>query len=127
MADPIGTFTSKMSGLTLTKTADGHMQQLVNYEGNATGFGPFVGTLAVMHPLEEAGATSGTCTWVAKAILQDKSIIGDIAEGTWERLGEALRSKIVLRSTLSDGSHLRLEGVADWDTRTFDVQIYEAT
>ena len=33
--------------------------------------------------------------------------------------------KIVLRSTLSDGSHLRLEGVADWDTRTFDGQIYE--
>jgi len=80
------------------------MQQLVNYDGDAMDCGNFRGILAVTHPLEEAGATSGACTWVANVIWQDTSIISDNAEGTWERLGEVIRFKSKLSGPACQGN-----------------------
>ena len=125
MAEPAGEFKSKRTGFTLTKTADGQIQQTGSYEGTATGFGAFFGTMTLTQPLEEAGANSGTCTWIAKAILEDKSILADLAEGTWERMGSDLRFKVLLNNNLSDGRKLRCEGVADSEAGTFEGQIYE--
>ena len=125
MSEPVGEFKSKRTGFTLTKTADGQIQQTSSYEGTATGFGAFFGTMTLTQPLEEAGANSGTCTWIAKAILEDKSILADLAEGTWERMGSDLRFKVLLKNNLSDGRKLRCEGVADSEAGTFEGQIYE--
>jgi len=126
MAEPLGEFKSKRTGFALTKTADGQIQQTASYEGTATGFGAFFGTMTLTQPLEEAGANSGTCTWIAKAILDDKSILADLAEGTWERMGSDLRFKVLLKNNLSDGRKLRCEGVADSEAGTFEGQMYEA-
>ena len=125
MAEPAGEFKSKRTGFTLTKTADGQIQQTASYEGTATGFGAFFGTMTLTQPLADAGANRGTCTWIAKAILEDKSILADLAEGTWERMGSDLRFKVLLKNNLSDGRKLRCEGVADSEAGTFEGQIYE--
>ena len=71
------------------------------------------GTLTMTQPLAEAGATSGTVTYVGKALLEDNSILGGIGEGTWQQVGNDAKFKMSLLIDISDGTQLRSEGVID--------------
>ena len=124
MADPIGEYNFKNTGIVLSKTADGQIQEIVSYEGTATDFGSVFGSLIFTMPLAEAGANSGPCSWVGRAILDDGTLVGGLAEGTWERIGNELRANVSLVHEVSDGQKIRTEGVLDHKEHTFNGQMY---
>ena len=113
MAEKLGSFESKMAGFTFTKTADGQIETNASYQGTAEGFGAVFGTITMTQPLEEAGATSGTVTYVGKALQEDNTILGGIGEGTWQQIGNEPRYKMSLLINISDGTVIRSEGVVD--------------
>ena len=124
MADSIGEYSFKNTGTVLSKTADGQIQQVSTYEGAGTGFPVVLGSLIFTIPLSEAGANSGSCSWVGRGVLEDGSFVAGIAEGTWERIGDELRGNVSLVHEVSDGRKIRTEGVLDHTARTFVGQMY---
>ena len=124
MADSIGEYSFKNTGTVLSKTADGQIQQVSTYEGSGTGFPVVLGSLIFTIPLSEAGANSGSCSWVGRAVLEDGSFVAGLAEGTWERIGDELRGNVSLVHEVSDGRKIRTEGVLDHTARTFGGQMY---
>jgi hypothetical protein len=115
MADPTGEYTFKNTGVVVSKTADGQVQQLMSYEGAATGFPVVLGSLIFTMPLSEAAANSGSCSWVARGF----------GEGTWERIGNELRGNVSLVHEVSTGQKIRTEGVMDHEERTFNGKMYD--
>ena len=124
MADPIGEYNFKNTGVVMNKTADGQIQQVNTYEGSATGFPTFFASLIFTTSLADAGANSGSCSWVARGILDDGSFVAAFAEGSWERIGNELRGNVSLVHEVSDGQKIRTEGVLDHNAGTFSGQMY---
>ena len=110
MADS-GEFNLTRTIFTLTESSPGVLTHLASFEGSATDFNAPFGSLSYSQPLADGGANSGTCTWVAKTLLDDGSVIADIAHGTWERIGMELRVSIKLNHDLSDGRKLKTDGI----------------
>ena len=117
MADSDGEFKTSIKNVSFSKTADGQLQQTMDFEGTATGFGTIVLSLMSTQLLSEAGATSGPISLAGKALLDDNSIMGAIGEGTWEQIGNEPRFKVSLLVDLSDGAKHRVESVMDWSAR----------
>ena len=120
MADPTGEYTFKNTGVVVSKTADGQVQQLMSYEGAATGFPVVLGSLIFTMPLSEAAANSGSCSWVGRGILDDGTGAAGFGEGTLERIGNELRVNVSLVHEVSNGQKIRTEGVLDFNARTFN-------
>ena len=125
MAEPIGEFHMKNTGNSFDLLSDDRIQQPANFEGTATGFGTGVGTLICRQDLSEASDTSGSLSFVGKALLDDNSIAGGIGHGTWEQIGQEARFKVVMTVKVSAGSQHRSEGIVDSPARTFDGKMYE--
>ena len=125
MADPTGEYTFKNTGVVVSKTADGQVQQLMSYEGAATGFPVVLGSLVFTMPLSEAAANSGSCSWVARGVLDDGTLAAAFGEGTWERIGNELRGNVSLVHEVSTGQKIRTEGVMDFEARTFNGKMYD--
>ena len=125
MAKPIGEFNMKNTGISFDLLSDDRIQQTANFEGTATGFGTVFGTLIFRQDLSEASDTSGSLSFVGKALLDDNSIVGGIGHGTWEQIDQEARFKIVMTVKVSDGSQHRSEGIVDSPARTFDGKMYE--
>lgn len=89
MADS-GEFSLTRTIFTLTESSPCVLMHLASFEGNATDFNPPFGSLSYSQPLADGGASTGTCTWVAKTVLDDGSVLADIAHGTWEWIGMEL-------------------------------------
>jgi hypothetical protein len=115
----------KNTGFSFDLLEDDKIQQTADYEGTATGFGAVFGTLVFRQALSETSASSGSLSFVGKALLDDNSIAGGIGHGTWEQIGQEARFKIVMTVKVSDGSQHRSEGVVDHPARTFDGKMYE--
>jgi hypothetical protein len=115
MADPTGEYTFKNTGVVISKTADGQVQQLMSYEGAATGFPVTLGSLIFTMPL---------CSWVGRGVLGDGTFAAGFAEGTWERIGNELRANVSLVHEVSNGLKFRTEGVMDHKERTFNGKMY---
>ena len=96
----------------------------LDLQGSGTGFPVVLGSLIFTIPLAEAGANSGSCSWVGRAVLEDGSFVAGLAEGTWERIGDELRGNVSLMHEVSDGRKIRTEGVLDHTARTFVGQMY---
>ncbi len=124
MADPTGDYTFKNTGVVVSKTADGQVQQLMSYEGAATGFPVTLGSLIFTMPLSEAAANTGSCSWVGRGVLDDGTFAAGFAEGTWERIGNELRANVSLVHEVSNGLKFRTEGVMDHKERTFNGKMY---
>jgi hypothetical protein len=124
MADQTGEYKFKNTGVVVSKTADGQVQQLMSYEGGATGFPVVLGSLIMATPLSEAAANSGSCSWVARGVLDDGTFAAGFAEGTWERIGNELRANVSLVHEVSNGQNIRTEGVLDHNERTFNGKMY---
>lgn len=124
MADPIGEYNFKNTGIVMNKTADGQVQQVVTYEGSATGFPTVFASLIFTMSLSDAGANSGSCSFVGRGILDDGSFVAGLGEGTWERIGNELRGSVSLVHEVSDGQKIRTEGVLDHNAGTFSGQMY---
>ncbi len=71
----IGKFNMTRTGSVMLETAPGELTHAQSFEGSADGFNQPFGTLSYTQPLAEGGANSGTCTWVAKTLLDDGSIL----------------------------------------------------
>lgn len=126
MADPIGEFSLNHKGNAYIKTDDGVIVAIVNYEGEATGFGTVFGTMRF--PLPDGGATSGTCSWTGQAFPPDQAWVSGSGDGTWEQVEGRYAWKITLPSIEnSDGSRVRSEGELDLETRTFTGQMFDAS
>ena len=125
MAEPIGEFHMKNTGNSFDLLGDNRLQQTADFEGTATGFGTVFGTLVFRQDLSEASDTSGSLSFVGKAILDDNSIAGGSGHGTWEQIGQEARFKIVMTVKVSDGTQHRSEGIVDHPARTFDGNMYE--
>ena len=110
MADS-GEFKLTRTIFTHTETSQGIITHLSSFEGCATDFNAPFGSLSYRQPLADGGASTGTCTWVAKTVLDDGSVIADIAHGTWERIGMELRIRINMDHDLSDGRKLKSSGI----------------
>ena len=113
MSEKLGSFESQMASFAFSKTTDGQIQTTASYQGTADGFGAVFGTITLTQPLADAGATSGTVTYVGKAQLEDNSIIGGIGEGTWQQIENEAKYKMSLLINISDGTQIRSEGVID--------------
>ena len=125
MSDSIGEFSHKHTGSGYTKTAEGVIVGYSNWEGTATGFGTVFGTLSVPHG--ESGATSGSCTWIGQAFLDDGSSVTGEGEGTWQQVEGQHRWKLSFPVIeISSGGRLRSEGEIDLATRTFTGQLFDA-
>ena len=124
MPNPAGEHEMRSAGLHYDKTGDGKIKTIKTYEGTATRFGNISGTLIITQSLAEAGG-NGTCTWVGKALLEDGTIMGGIGEGTTERIGNELKSKVSIVHHLSDGAKVRTEGVMEHGAGTFYGQLYD--
>ena len=60
MADPIGEFNLKNTGISFNTTADSQLQQTVDFEGTATGFGA-----VNRHRRDEPSSASGSVgAWI---------------------------------------------------------------
>ena len=126
MADSIGEFELNHSGNAYTKNDDGVVVAYVNYDGNASGFGNVMGTLAFQLP--ESGATSGTCSWTGQAFPPDSPWTSSSGEGTWEQIeGKHAWKVSVAALEISDGRVISSEGVVDLEARTFKGQMSEAS
>ena len=110
MADS-GEFNLTRTIFTLTESSPGVLTHLASFEGSATDFNAPFGSLSYSQPLADGGASTGTCTWVAKTVLDDGSVIADIAHGTWERIGMEPRIRINMDHDLSDGRKLKSSGI----------------
>ena len=126
MADSIGEFELNHTGNAYAKNDDGAVVAYVNYDGNATGFGNVMGTLAF--PLPDSGATSGTCSWTGQAFPPDSPWTSSSGEGTWEQIeGKHAWKVSVPALEISDGRVISSEGVVDLEARTFKGQMSEAS
>ena len=125
MADQTGEYNLKYTGTVVNKTADGKVQQLMTYEGAGTGFPVILGSLIFTMPLSEAAANSGSCSWVARGVLDDGTLAAGFGEGTWERIGNELRGNVSLVHEVSTGQKIRTEGVMDFEARTFNGKMYD--
>ena len=124
MATEIGKFHFTQTNLTYMELTTGKITSVRSYKGTADGFGTPYGSLSQTQSLADAGSNSGDCTWIAKTMLDDGTIIGDIAHGTWERIGQEARAAIKLNNNLSDGRKLRCEAILDHEIDTFSGTIY---
>ena len=124
MATEIGKFHFTQTNLTYMELTPGQITSVRSYKGTADGFGAPYGSLSQTQPLADAGANSGTCTWIAKTMLDDGTLIADIAHGTWERIGQEARASIKLNNNLSDGRKLRCDAILDHENGTFSGTIY---
>jgi len=124
MADQTGEYNLKNTGVVVSKTADGQVQQLMTYEGAGTEFPVILGSLIFTMPLSEAAANSGSYSWVGRGILDDGTGAAGFAEGTWERIGNELRANVSLVHEVSSGQKIRTEGVLDFNVRTFNGKMY---
>ena len=126
MADAIGTFESKQTGNTYSRTAEGHLVINVHFEGAGTGFDAVFGTLTLTQELSEASATSGTCTWTGQSFQTDGTTLGTLGDGTWEQLPGESKWKVVFNGEVSNGDRLRTEGVIDLPARLYTGSIFPA-
>ena len=122
----IGKFNMTRTGSVMLETAPGELTHAQSFEGSADGFNQPFGTLSYTQPLAEGGAKGRTCTWVAKTVLDDGSILADIAHGTWKRIGTEPRAEIALNKSLSDGRKLRCEAILDHEAGTLSGTIFSA-
>jgi len=125
MAEPIGEFHMKNTGMSFDLLGDDKIQQTVDFEGTATGFGAVFGTLVFRQNLSETSETSGPLSFVGKALLDDNSLVGGIGHGTWEQIGQEARFKVALTVKVSDGTQHRNEGIIDHPARTWEGKLYE--
>jgi hypothetical protein len=126
MADAIGTFETKHTGNTYSRTAEGHLVINAHFEGAGTGFDAVFGTLTLTQELSEASATSGTCTWTGQSFQTDGTTLGTLGDGTWEQLPGESKWKVVFNGEVSNGDRLRTEGVIDLPARLYTGSIFPA-
>ena len=112
-------FSYKMTGFSYSANADRDVTTSSHWEGSATGYGAVFGTLSVTTPLADAGATSGSCTWVAGAALEDGTSAAAILEGTWQKLEGQHKWTLKLAGKDSNGVQLSGQGEIDLAARTF--------
>ncbi len=125
MSESAGEFAHRHTGSSFSTDASGTVIATSNWEGEATGFGAVFGSLHV--PLGDSNATSGSCSWVGQAFLEDGTWATGVGEGTWEQVGGGHQWKLHFPAlTVSSGEVLRCEGVIDLESRTFTGQMYEA-
>ncbi len=125
MAALTGEFHIKNTAFSFDLLEDDRIQQTADYKGTASGLGAVFGTLVFRQSLSETSATSGSLSFVGKALLDDNSIAGGIGHGTWEQIGQESRFKIAMTVKVSNGSQHRSEGIVDHPARTFDGKMYE--
>ena len=126
MADSIGDFTLNHTGNVYTKNDDGVVVTHANFDGEATGFGRVMGTMAF--PLPGSGESSGTCSWAGQGFPPDSPSTTSSGEGTWEQVNGKYAWKISIPSLeISDGRVIRSEGELDLEARTFNGQLFEAS
>ena len=126
MADSIGEFTFEHTKNVYAKNDDGVVVAYANYEGEATGFGTVMGTLAF--PLPDSGATSGSCSWTGQAFPPDGPWTSSFGEGSWTQIEGKHAWKISIPVIeISNGTSLRSEGTVDLEARTFNGQMFDAS
>ena len=64
MAEPIGEFNMKNTGISFDLLSDDRIQQTADFEGTASGFGAVLGTLILRQDLSETSNTSGPLSFV---------------------------------------------------------------
>ena len=124
MAEELGEFSLKHAGNTYAKAQDGEIENSINFEGTASGFGTVFGTLGTKTPASEMGATGGSCTWIGQAFPDDKTTLGGVGEGTWEQIEGEHKWKVSMDVNLSNGDKHHSEGVIDLETLMFTGKIY---
>ena len=125
MSEPIGEFSLKHICNTYGTNSAGEMTNSVNFQGEATGFGPVWGTLISSNALSESNATSGTVQWVGEAFLEDGSVLGGIGKGTWEKPENEHVWELVVNVDLSNGEKHRAEGSIDLESLIYTGKIYQ--
>ncbi len=113
-----GEFSLEHKGTTYIKTDDG-LDNYVNFQGTATGYGTVIGTLKGSNPLTGSISTSGPCTWSSQAFLEDGTTVTAYGEGSYEQLTDQQKWNITLDIEISNGDKIRSEGQIDLTTLIF--------
>lgn len=113
-----GEFSLEHKGTTYIKTDDG-LDNYVNFQGTATGYGTVIGTLKGSNPLTGPISTSGPCTWSSQAFLEDGTTVTAHGEGSYEQLTDQQKWNITLDIEISNGDKIRSEGQIDLVTLVF--------
>ena len=110
----IGDFSSKVTSVTY-----GAQSTQVNTDGTATGYGRVQATFTFEG---DPVATSGTCSGIVAAYLDDGSIVGGNIQGKWEEAGKhTWRGRGI--NTATDGNTMAIEGELGLDS--FNGTLYE--
>lgn len=126
MSDLIGEFSLNHAGTTYMKDANGNLVQYANFQGTADGFGQVHGTLILSQALADAGASSGTISWAAKAFQDDGTVLGGFGEGTWKQSSGEQRWTVNMLTEISNGDKLRSEGEISLETLVYSGKIFNA-
>ena len=119
MSDEEGAFSLKQTGVSYSKNDNDEVTVASDWEGTATGYGTVFGTLSVTFPFADAGAATGTLTWVSGAALEDGTSVAGIGDGTWQQVPGQHKWTVTIDNRVSNGDRLRGTGEIDLAARTF--------
>jgi hypothetical protein len=118
----VGDFSFTATSITVSSTANGGVEQQVNLEGTATGFGAVLGTLTFY--ASEPGAESGFVTWNGTAYLEDGGATGGMGRGVFNTADKhTWRVRSIIQ--IKDGPVLLTEGEIALEGKSYTGKLYQ--
>ena len=128
MTEKIGEFTMEHVVSSYSRNTNGDIVATSDWKGSGSsttlGGAQVFGTFITAAPLSESDAKSGTIEFVGESFLENGSVIGSVAEGTWAKEEGEHSWKIVVDGENSLGHSRRYEGTVDLNTLIFNGTIY---
>ena len=128
MGEKIGEFTMEHVVSSYSRNTNGDIVATSDWKGSGSsttlGGAQVFGTFITAAPLSESDAKSGTIEFVGESFLENGSVIGSVAEGTWAKEEGEHSWKIVVDGENSLGHSRRYEGTVDLNTLIFNGTIY---
>tara|TARA_S200000501_G_C20438343_1_gene575429 strand:+ start:102 stop:497 length:396 start_codon:yes stop_codon:yes gene_type:complete len=128
MAEKIGEFSMEHIVSSYSRNTSGDIVSTTDWKGSGSsstlGSAQVFGTFIATAPLSESDAKSGSIEFVGESFLEDGSVIGSVAEGTWEKAVGEHSWKLVMDGENSMGHQRRFEGTVDLETLVFKGEIY---
>ena len=128
MTEKIGEFTMEHVVSSYSRNTNGDIVSTSDWKGSGSsttlGGAQVFGTFITAAPLSESDAKSGTIEFVGESFLENGSVIGSVAEGTWTKEEGEHSWKIVVDGENSLGHSRRYEGTVDLNTLIFNGTVY---
>ena len=128
MAEKIGEFSMEHVNTSYARNADSDIVSTTDWRGSGSssklGSAQVFATFVSKAPLADSDSKSGAIEFVGESFLDNGSVIGSFAEGTWDKTEGEHSWKISVDGTNSLGQSRRYEGIVDLETLIFKGEVY---